>query len=191
MSHSGAPAPIPRAEYPRPDFDRSSQTPDAWRSLNGPWSFAFDDADEGLDNAWYRRRADDQAWPNDKITVPFAFQTQASGPVYTRDRHEIMWYARDVPYDIDLQNDKVSDLLLNFGNVDYQSTIWINGQFVGQHRGVHSSFQVDVTSAVKDTTKFGDKFTVTLRVVDRIPDKTQPRGKQVSPSEVHETQTRY
>lgn len=32
-----------RADYPRPDFDRSSR----WLSLNGTWSFAADANDDG------------------------------------------------------------------------------------------------------------------------------------------------
>lgn len=175
--------PEPRPEYPRPDWDRSSRSPESWLSLNGLWSFAFDDADEGLDHGWYKRHAGDTDWPHENIIVPFAFQTEASGHVHTRDRHEILWYARDVPWDINLDSADGSELLLQFGNVDYESTVWINGRQVGTHRGVHSSFDIDITRAVKDTTKFGDNFTVTVRVVDRIPDRTQPRGKQVSGGE--------
>ena len=39
--------PIPRPEYPRPQFRRKD-----WTNLNGEWSFAFDDPDAGLANGW-------------------------------------------------------------------------------------------------------------------------------------------
>ncbi|CBX93875.1 hypothetical protein LEMA_P035490.1 [Plenodomus lingam JN3] len=39
------------SEYPRPDFVRSNLT---WQSLNGPWSFLFDDNDIGLTQHWHR-----------------------------------------------------------------------------------------------------------------------------------------
>ncbi len=42
-----AAAPIPRAEYPRPQFQREQ-----WLNLNGPWEFEFDDANTGLDENW-------------------------------------------------------------------------------------------------------------------------------------------
>ena len=39
----GADDPIPWPEHPRPDFERSP-----WINLNGPWSFRFDAADQGV-----------------------------------------------------------------------------------------------------------------------------------------------
>jgi hypothetical protein len=38
------------ANYPRPDFLREELT---WTSLNGPWSFLFDDNDVGLTQGWH------------------------------------------------------------------------------------------------------------------------------------------
>lgn len=38
------------AAYPRPDFQRADLT---WTSLNGPWSFLFDDNDVGLAQSWH------------------------------------------------------------------------------------------------------------------------------------------
>ena len=40
---------IPRPEHPRPDFVR-----DTFYNLNGIWSFAFDDADCGMEEGWFR-----------------------------------------------------------------------------------------------------------------------------------------
>ena len=37
-------------EYPRPDFVRGDLT---WQSLNGPWSFLFDDNDVGSSEDWH------------------------------------------------------------------------------------------------------------------------------------------
>src|SRR5690242_6701231 len=38
------------SEYPRPDFVRDKLN---WKSLNGPWSFLFDDDDVGLVQGWH------------------------------------------------------------------------------------------------------------------------------------------
>lgn len=38
------------SDYPRPDFVRDELT---WKSLNGPWSFLFDDDDVGLVQGWH------------------------------------------------------------------------------------------------------------------------------------------
>lgn len=37
-------------QYPRPDFERTKLN---WKSLNGPWKFAFDDKDIGLQESWF------------------------------------------------------------------------------------------------------------------------------------------
>lgn len=42
--------PANMSEYPRPDFVRDELN---WKSLNGPWSFLFDDDDVGLVQRWY------------------------------------------------------------------------------------------------------------------------------------------
>ena len=59
-------AELPRAEYPRPQFERAD-----WLNLNGEWEFEWDDADAGLREGWYRgeRRLEK------RIVVPFAFQS--------------------------------------------------------------------------------------------------------------------
>ena len=41
----------PRAEYPRPQFER-----DAWVNLNGEWSFTLDLSNSGADRDFYDDR---------------------------------------------------------------------------------------------------------------------------------------
>ena len=38
-----------KQEYPRPQLVREK-----WQSLNGFWDFAFDDADQGILQKWYK-----------------------------------------------------------------------------------------------------------------------------------------
>lgn len=42
---------VPTDQYPRPDFERTKLN---WKSLNGPWKFAFDDKDIGLQDNWHK-----------------------------------------------------------------------------------------------------------------------------------------
>lgn len=55
------------------------------------------------------------------------------------------WYYRslDVP-----QSWSGQRVLLNFGAVDYEATIYINGTHVGSHRGGYTGFTLDITEAV-------------------------------------------
>lgn len=149
---------LPRPEYPRPQFVRS-----LWFNLNGEWEFAFDDANEGLHEAWYDGRELPQ-----RIIVPFAYQTPLSG-INDKAIHEIVWYARsfEIP---DLFHKR--DLLLNFGAVDYAATVWVNGQEVGHNRGGHVPFQFDIAPYLQP-----GKNRLAVRVEDR-QDPEQPRGKQ-------------
>jgi beta-galactosidase/beta-glucuronidase len=49
------------SDYPRPDFLRENLT---WKSLNGPWSFLFDDNDVGLTEGWHIYGIPDEATVN-------------------------------------------------------------------------------------------------------------------------------
>ncbi len=149
---------IPRPEYPRPQFVR-----DLWLNLNGEWEFAFDDHNEGLRLGWH----DGRQLPL-RIIVPFAYQTELSG-INDKSIHECVWYARTFEV---LDEWQGQDLLLNFGAVDYASTVWVNGQEVGHNRGGHVPFQFDIAPYVKTGAN-----RLTVRVEDS-QDPQQPRGKQ-------------
>src|SRR5689334_8401477 len=113
----------PRPEYPRPQFVR-----EPWINLNGEWEFEFDDANAGLEQGWSDGRTLAR-----KIIVPFAYQTKLSG-IDDKSIHECVWYARTFSVPPDWEH---SDVLLNFGAVDYEATVWINGREVGHHQGGH------------------------------------------------------
>lgn len=153
-------ATVPRAELPRPDFARQD-----WQTLNGRWEFEFDDRDEGLQHQWF---APDHAFSR-AIVVPYTFQSRLSG-IGDTTFHDIVWYRRSFDVPAAWQQRRV---LLNFGAVDYEAAVWVNGQRVGDHRGGHSAFTLDITPALKQGSNV-----VTVRVLDPGTDRTIPRGKQ-------------
>ncbi|PSN62089.1 beta-galactosidase [Corynespora cassiicola Philippines] len=53
------------AAYPRPDFER---TDIHWQSLNGPWSFIFDDNDDGLAQSWHLKGIPNEVLVNSTST---------------------------------------------------------------------------------------------------------------------------
>ncbi|EGC47264.1 beta-galactosidase/beta-glucuronidase [Histoplasma capsulatum var. duboisii H88] len=172
-------------EYPRPDFARSDLN---WKSLNGPWSFLYDDDDSGILDGWHLRGLPEQiavtAGQNSgagktlqklEITVPYVFQTPASG-IGEREPHEVIWYERlvdDIRTPPELK--KHFRLLLRFGAVDYEATIWLDGQYVGEHRGGHVPFDLDLSEFIKAQQQ---SARLTIRDRDSPYDLTQPRGKQ-------------
>lgn len=149
---------IPRPEYPRPQFVRSE-----WENLNGQWEFEIDQADTGLERGLRDRPLATQ------IIVPFAPESAASG-VGIRDHLTAVWYRRDwyVPEQWAGQR-----ILLHFGAVDHDTTVWVNGVEVGRHRGGFTSFTVDATPAVTP----GQSATVVVRARDTAL-APQARGKQ-------------
>ncbi len=66
-------------------------------------------------------------------------------------------------------------LLLHFGAVDWQATVWVNGTKVGEHRGGYDPFTFDITDALKAE---GPQELV-VAVWDPTDTGSQPRGKQV------------
>jgi beta-galactosidase/beta-glucuronidase len=149
----------PRPEYPRPQFVR-----ERWLNLNGTWRFDFDDANVGLKERWH-----ENAPLQREITVPFAFQSKASG-IHTNEFHDVVWYQRNFEIPADWHG---STILMHFGAVDYRSWVWVNGSFAVYHEGGHTPLQADITPFLNDQAN-----TLIVRVEDISTDRHQPRGKQ-------------
>jgi len=104
--------PLPRAEYPRPQFVR----PD-WLCLNGEWEFEIDSGDSGLE------RGLRTAPLKDRIQVPFCPESTLSG-IGNADFLNAVWYRRQVSIPSAWAGRRV---LLHFQAVDYDTTVWVNG----------------------------------------------------------------
>ncbi|MDM5285530.1 glycoside hydrolase family 2 protein [Peribacillus frigoritolerans] len=153
--------PIPRNEYPRPQFVRKE-----WENLNGQWDFAFDDENKGLSEKWFEQFPSGQT-----ITVPFAFQTEMSGindPAF----HDVVWYHRRIMIPEKWSGKQIQ---LHFGAVDYRSWVYVNGNLAYHHEGGHTPFSVNITHLLNND---GREDEVTVRVEDPSEDVTIPRGKQ-------------
>ncbi|GAP87339.1 putative glycoside hydrolase family 2 protein [Rosellinia necatrix] len=129
------------------------------------------------------RKGKDHENAKTPIAVPFVFQTPASG-LYEKDAHEVMWYERPVS-DPRAKAEVVAGdrVLVRFGAVDYDVTLWVSGRLVGKHRGGHVPFDVDITDALTSTVKDAsddskDELRLVLRIQDSPYDLAQPRGKQ-------------
>lgn len=148
--------------FPNPQFGRPQ-----WEDLTGTWAFAFDDDNVGLRERWF-----EDSSPLDRtIAVPFPPESEFSG-IGETGFHRVFWYARTFRPDNLLSGER---LLLTFGAVDYQATVWIDGQYVGEHEGGHTPFQCDITDAIIPERT---ESTIVVRVVDNPHDLSQPRGKQ-------------
>ncbi len=148
-------------DHPRPQLVRSG-----WVSLDGQWDFAYDDANAGRRERWHER---DDVFDR-TITVPFPPESRASG-IGDVEPHPYLWYRRT--FTVDDPGDK--RVLLHFGAVDYEATVWVNGSLATSHSGGHVPFFADITDLLRD----GDEQVVVVRAEDQPNDLSQPRGKQV------------
>lgn len=122
---------IPRSEYPRPQFQREESS---WQCLNGPWQFAFDFGNSGIDRKLYMPEAEFDR----EIVVPFCPESRLSGVEY-KDFISAVWYRRTIRIaKAQLEN----RVLLHFGAVDYHAIVYVNGEKAGEHRGGYVSFSL-------------------------------------------------
>ena len=142
-------------EYPRPQMARAD-----WMNLNGLWEWS--------------RATDSEAPPVGKtlpqmILVPFPIESALSGVMEHADH---LWYRRtfSIP-----ESWKGRHVLLNFGAVDWESVVYVNGVAIGAHRGGYDSFSFDITDALTDS---GPQELI-VGVSDPTDAGDQARGKQV------------
>jgi concanavalin A-like lectin/glucanase superfamily protein/glycosyl hydrolase family 2 len=141
-------------EYPRPQLTRPE-----WKNLNGVWQFAGATAGEAPPVG--------QSLP-ERILVPYPVESALSGIMRVEER---MWYRRTFEVPSKWRKDR---LVLNFGAVDYDTRVWVNGKLVTTHRGGYDAFSADITSALKPR---GQQEIIVG--VEDLTDKTwQPVGKQ-------------
>ena len=153
---------LPRPEYPRPQFVRAD-----WVNLNGTWTFEFDFGQSGTHAG---RELQKSTGFSRTIVVPFCPESRLSGVGYT-DFIPAMWYHRKLAIPAAWRGKRI---ILNFGAVDYEAEIYVDGVTVGYHAGGSSSFSVDLTQYAEA----GKTHDLVVRVKDDLVGGNQPSGKQ-------------
>lgn len=143
-------------EYPRPQLVRKD-----WLNLNGLWDYAITDKGAAKPEKW-----------DGQILVPFCIESALSGVGKHVTQDQLLWYRRTVEVPVGWKGKRV---LLHFGAVDWESTVFVNGKEFPTHRGGFDPFNIDITDALKDGSN-----ELVVRVWDPTDSAAQPRGKQVS-----------
>lgn len=142
--------------YPRPQLQRSE-----WINLNGLWKYTVTPADVS------RRPVDFDG----EILVPFAIESSLSGVQRKFLPTDKLWYKREFSLN---KGWKGKNIVLHFGAVDYECTVWLNGRLVGNHKGGNNPFSFDITPYLR---RSGSQV-LELSVLDPTDTKTVTRGKQ-------------
>ena len=194
----------PRPEYPRPDFQRGTSEGIDWICLNGTWEFAFDPDNIGEENQWYSSEStDDSPWTL-QIQVPYPWESLAAwgneeqadnanylskdaylnpeevtcggldreGNYRGEPRHTIGWYRKVVSVPENWGDKRV---ILNFGAVDWEATVWVNGNQIGTHENGYLPFEFDITDALTP----GESTVIVVRAYDAQDHGEQLAGKQI------------
>jgi len=149
-----------RNEYPRPTLTRGE---DSYLSLNGEWLFR--DSEIKDEELYF-----DISQYGEHIIVPFVPESKASGiGRYTAE--ETVHYLRK--FSLSKNDFSAGRVLIHFGAVDYECSVFVNGEEAGTHRGGYVPFYFDITELVS----VGDNA-VSVKVTDHTADRMQPSGKQ-------------
>ena len=194
----------PRPEYPRPDFQRGTSEGIDWICLNGAWEFAFDPDDIGEENRWYSSASTDASPWTLQIQVPYPWESLAAwgneeqadnanylskdaylnpeevtcggldreGNYRGEPRHTIGWYRKVVSIPENWGDRRV---ILNFGAVDWEATVWVNGNQIGTHENGYLPFEFDITDALTP----GESTVIVVRAYDAQDHGEQLAGKQI------------
>ena len=149
-----------RQEHPKPQFERQS-----WMNLNGEWAFQNDPGNSGV----ARGLNQPDAAFDSKIEVPFCPQSKLSG-IGNVDFYRAVWYKRSVNITPEQLSGRV---VLHFGAVDYETTVFVNGEASGNHKGGYVSFSFDITNKLHA----GENI-ITVYALDDERNPMVPSGKQ-------------
>ncbi len=142
----------PLPEYPRPNFVR-----DSYFNLNGRWEYCINQKETAEEY-------------DGTILVPYSPETLLSGVQKIVMPKDYLHYRKIFVLPEGFLKDRV---LLNFGAVDQECTVAVNGKKVGEHKGGYNSFSFDITEYLAE----GENV-LTLCVKDMTEEKPHARGKQ-------------
>ncbi len=141
-------------EYPRPQMVRES-----YLNLNGIWQYAITETDKFPDQL------------DGNILVPFSPECELSGVMRSLSPTQTLWYQRTLKIS---SNFNVGRVLLHFGAVDQQATVYLNGTEVCSHVGGYTPFSADITAHLKE------ENVILVKVRDLSDSSYYSRGKQKS-----------
>ena len=118
-------------------------------SLDGDWYMTLDLFDEGLRQRWYAANED----PPSQWAIPRDYEIEAGDIVPVPSCWNVLkpewfyfegaaWYTRHITWGKVPEGERV---VLNVGAANYRALVFLNGIYVGGHRGGSTPFSLEVT----------------------------------------------
>ena len=145
-------------EHPRPQMVRQH-----WQNLNGLWDYAL----EPIGNTSAPESYQGQ------ILVPFAIDAPLSGIMEILRPNQRLWYRRNITIPDAWAGKRV---LLHFQASDWETSVYVNGENAGQHRGGYDPFTFDITEHLTDAAN-----ELIVSCWDATEQQAQALGKQIMP----------
>lgn len=143
----------PFPDYPRPQLERKE-----WLNLNGQWDYAIRPKNQNMVSSF-----------DGKILVPYPVESALSGVKRKVGPKQKLWYRCNFKIQ---KSWKGQRLLLHFGAVEWETTVWVNGSEVGSHRGGYTPFSFDISENIQENNE------IKVAVWDPTNKGGQNRGKQ-------------
>jgi fibronectin type 3 domain-containing protein len=144
----------PLPEYPRPQLVRTN-----WLNLNGIWQFQAGATNDPVPTGQTL---------SGEILVPYPMESAISGVMQYQP---FSWYRRTFTVPSTWSGKRI---ILHLDAVDWQATVYVNGQNVGVHKGGYDPISYDITPYL---TGNGAQELI-VQVYNPVDNGGQPRGKQ-------------
>jgi len=144
----------PLPEYPRPQLVRTN-----WLNLNGIWQFQAGATNDPVPTGQTL---------SGEILVPYPMESAISGVMQYQP---FSWYRRIFTVPPAWGGKRI---ILHLDAVDWQSTVYVNGQNAGVHKGGYDPISYDITPYLNGS---GTQELI-VRVYNPVDNAGQPRGKQ-------------
>ncbi|WVQ70871.1 hypothetical protein IAR50_000396 [Cryptococcus sp. DSM 104548] len=126
----------PWTEYPRPQQVRNK-----WQSLNGIWRY---EAASSLDDVTSPPIGQGSSF-GAPVMIPSCLESALSGVMADVGSANLSWFQNTFTVPSEWKDENV---LINFGAVDYQATVFVNGNNVTTHTGGYNRFWVEISEHV-------------------------------------------
>lgn len=124
------------------------------QSLNGLWKFTIDPYDTCMRQKWWSKKSHN----DDGLEVPLDFHFESWEDItvpscWNMIKPEFFWYEGSAVYTREfsyLSNSTEERVFLKVGATSYESFLFLNGEFLGSHKGASTPYFIDVTDNLKE-----------------------------------------